>query len=409
MTCKGKTLHRIFGFLLVLLGGMLCVTPISAQEVLPEAPTELEGFRLDNPPPEPGPAAIRPTTEPTEARPAEESPATKPATTAQPRTNKAPQVPASSPNRNSAESSATESATSANEPRTDESQAGSPLSASRGKLEPAPIQSDSAATVPKNQGEAAVPPTGDNEPNLSLWLILVGLAALFAVGLFLFLRRKKEKPSARQNVLGDMQTSAVELKADILIEDDPYFGLVDATKSSSEPLAVSQQKPMARPELDMRFVPDRAVLGMVNLTIKGELRIVNHGKAVARNLRLRTAAICANADQGALIAAFNNDEPGPEPDFIDNIRKGERISIAIEVSLPRTEIDSYIFEGRQICVPIIMADLVYSGMDAGSRDRVQIAAMIGREANPPTTKMGPLRIDLGPRSFDMLGQRPVAA
>jgi hypothetical protein len=35
--------------------------------------------------------------------------------------------------------------------------------------------------------------------------------------------------------------------------------------------------------------------------------------------------------------------------------------------------------------------------------------MVGREANPPQPKMGPFRLDLGPRRFASLGQRPLFA
>ncbi len=159
----------------------------------------------------------------------------------------------------------------------------------------------------------------------------------------------------------------------------------------------------------MRFEPDEVILGFAALTLRGELKIANIGKAMASNVRLRTAAITANARQQQMIAAFNRGESGPTEEPIDNIRKGERLNISIEVSLPRAELASYSVQGREICVPIILADLEWSGLAENSEKHLRIAAMLGRETNPPQDKMAPFRIDLGPRSFSEVAQRSIAA
>ena len=392
MIVRGKIVGRIGVFLPFCLAGMLCTAAASAQHVLPDTPRELEGFRLDSPAPAPSSAPTRSVAEP---QPAEESPPTRPTVSPQPSRSGPSRATVPAPRPEPTANAAAERSIDV-EAQTKVIAADAPSSASSPQQVPDVEAPDSAMADPANSADTAVAPANDEASGSQLWMILAGLAALLAVGLFLYWRRSKRKP-------------AFEPKAEIQIEDEPHVHVAEPNALSEYPLAASQPKPPARPALEMRFDPERAVLGMVNLTIKGELKIVNHGKAVACNLRLRTAAICVNADQMAIIASFNRGVFGPKADSIDNIEKGERISIAIEISLPRSELDSYAVDGREICVPIILADLAYSGMEAGSDERIQIAAMIGREAKPPTSKMGPLRIDLGPRSFDMLGQRPVAA
>jgi hypothetical protein len=54
----------------------------------------------------------------------------------------------------------------------------------------------------------------------------------------------------------------------------------------------------------------------------------------------------------------------------------------------------------------MLANIEYEWGEGG-HDVAKLACLIGREANPPKPKMAPLRLDLGPRSFTPLGQRPV--
>jgi hypothetical protein len=55
----------------------------------------------------------------------------------------------------------------------------------------------------------------------------------------------------------------------------------------------------------------------------------------------------------------------------------------------------------------MLANLSYEW--EGGSDNVTMAWMVGRETEPAQPKMGPLRLDLGPRSFAPLGQRPIYA
>ena len=411
---------------LLLVAAARAVPAVSAQEVLPDAPAELEDFRLDKPAPEaevPAPTTQSPvTTTPPPSAPTTVQPeAVQPAPAARPSAEAAP-VRRSNPSEVS-RSTATPRAASASPVAAPEA-ASSDIAPSQ--AEPSP---SGAGTIPgeggvQNSGVVETPLESDanagreegaqpTRDGWSIWFAIAALAALLA-GILLILALRRQRKAATSRPLAQAETEPVPASEEMEIEGDPHIEIVEpeavpAMQAITRPAtAEAAPKPRAKPELEMRFVPEAATLGIVNLTLRGELKIVNLGKAMARNVRLRTAAICASNNQPAMIAAFNTGEMGPEADSIDNIRKGERVSIAIEVSLPRSELESYNVAGRQICVPILLGEIAYTGMQANSDQAVQVAAMVGREANPPQDKMGPLRIDIGPRSYDALGQRPVS-
>lgn len=170
--------------------------------------------------------------------------------------------------------------------------------------------------------------------------------------------------------------------------------------------AAKPAKQRSGPELEIQFKPESATLGLANLMLRGELKVVNIGKAMARNVTLTSGAICAGPKQEQAIAEFFEDDIVAQP--IDNIRKGEKLSIEIEIMMPRGELASYAFQGREICVPIILAELSYTGIKEGSDRGARLATIIGCEAKPKAEKLGPLRLDQGPRSFSELGQREIA-
>jgi len=89
------------------------------------------------------------------------------------------------------------------------------------------------------------------------------------------------------------------------------------------------------------------------------------------------------------------------------LNPGERISLSLELSVALHEMQTFTLGDKTYLVPILLVHLSYD--NAAPQHEAQLVTMIGREANPPTEKMGPLRLDLGPRSFGQLGPRPLPA
>jgi hypothetical protein len=60
-------------------------------------------------------------------------------------------------------------------------------------------------------------------------------------------------------------------------------------------------------------------------------------------------------------------------------------------------------QGRAIFVPMIAINVAYDW--EGGTGRSSKSWLIGREAETPSAKMGPFRLDLGPRIYRQVGRR----
>ncbi|MFN3453204.1 MAG: hypothetical protein ACK4ZE_13705, partial [Sphingorhabdus sp.] len=69
------------------------------------------------------------------------------------------------------------------------------------------------------------------------------------------------------------------------------------------------------------------------------------------------------------------------------------------------EMQAFSLQHKTLIAPILLAKIVRLAPDATVQEIARLVCMIGRESVPPQPKMGPLRLDQGPRSFDRLGQR----
>lgn len=147
------------------------------------------------------------------------------------------------------------------------------------------------------------------------------------------------------------------------------------------------------------------MLSLAKLTVTGKLKLQNRTDKPVEQLLLRAGLIGASAQQDDLIRAFHADESSTGKTLPD-LKPGEKRSMAFELSVPLSDLPSFTMGTQRLMVPIVLANLAYG---KGSAKQIELACMVGREANPPQPKMGPIRLDLGPRSFAGLGQRPLAA
>jgi hypothetical protein len=232
------------------------------------------------------------------------------------------------------------------------------------------------------------------EPDFMLWWKIaagLGVGAILLMGAWLFRRRTKQS------------RDFVEVTAPMVEVD--HVQIAERMPIPAKPAVPA--KAASRPRLSLTFVPEKATLSFTALTVKGQLRLINEGDALAENMQLRATLFSASADQDKTIAAFHSGAFGIPVEQLGEAKPGERIGMDIEMSVPVAELQSYSVGDRRIFVPLVVADLEY-GWDDGS-DSARLACIVGREAQPPASKMGPLRLDLGPRSFAPLGQRPVFA
>lgn len=347
--------------------GCWMASAVAAQDAVPETPPELRDFRLDSPRPAPEPQPeVQPppvvrTVEPEPVRPA-------------PRTERSATAPTGQ--------------TSRPEPSADN------IASSRENAEPVSkvvdeLPADAVAPVAESTAPDIQPiPLPASPSGVAWWKMAAAIAAALALlGGWVFLRKRRT---------AEVVNSEVSIPAVA-----PHTSVIPPTLQTTAPAAVAAK----RPQISLEFIPDRATLGFSALTLKGRLQLVNTGDAAASDMQLRTTMISANTRQKEIIAAFHGGDIPIEPNLLGEAQAGERLALDIEMAVQVNEIESYNVGAKKIFVPVMLVNLAYSW--EGGSDNITMAWMVGRETQPSPAKMGPLRLDLGPRSFAPLGQRPL--
>ena len=62
-------------------------------------------------------------------------------------------------------------------------------------------------------------------------------------------------------------------------------------------------------------------------------------------------------------------------------------------------------QGRRLFIPMVAFNVVYEWGD-GKSGQTSMSYLVGREPDVPSEKMGAFRLDLGPRVYRSVGQRP---
>lgn len=230
------------------------------------------------------------------------------------------------------------------------------------------------------------------------WQVAAALAAALALlgGWLIYRRRRADNGAVAEPSPVSNYTPPAPVPAAVPI--------AAATPVPAEP-APPIEAIAKRPRITLEFIPDKATLGFTALTLKGQLLLVNEGDAPATDMQLRATMISANQRQKETIAAFHGGAIPIDPNALGSAKEGERLALQIEMAVQVSEIESYSVGDQRIFVPVMLANVAYS-WDGGA-DNITVACMVGRESDPPGSKMGPLRLDRGPRSFAPLGQRPL--
>lgn len=350
---------------------------VVAQDAIPDTPPELRDFRLDPP---------RPTAQPQpEPQPRTETVTPPPVV---PTVTERQTVPAR-PQRQS-QRPAVEAPSTAEAPRTTDTNQTGPVSAA-----PEVVAEPSPEALPPESPPVAVPEAAP--ATFPFWQIAAGLALLVMALLAGFWFRRKRAAASQEPQIPDIAPP----RAEALRTAEPVRPVMAATPA----------QPGKQAEITLDFIPEKATVSFTTLTLKGQLFLINEGSALAKDMQLRAGLISASARQDEAIEAFHASSAQVKAQPLGDAKAGERIGLAIELSVPLTDMESFAVGNQKLLVPIVVANLSY-GNDNGSVVRQQtarIACMIGREATPPAPRMGPLRLDLGPRSFAPLGQRPLNA
>ena len=367
---KLRGLGMVFGALLLAIGG---ASDSHAQDAVQNTPPELRDFRLDPPSPEAAPEPKAPEPETVPATPPTVEPTAAPVIRQPSPTVAAPQPRAPAPTGDVARDTQTAPEATSALPR--------PTRAS----DMAPTD---PATVP--QTDAPAPPETGGVGVLEI-AALAGLLLAIAGGAFLVWQRRQLAPAA--------STRLPLQKAKL-----PNPSTLRTALPRARPVTPTP-KPSPLRAVSLAFVPEHAVVSFSSLTIKGELHITNASDAAAENLALSAVLVSASNEQQRAIDHFFENSGKIAPTLLGSVQPGENISLPLKLGVALKEMQTFSLQNKTLLAPILVAQLVRLLPDGTAKEVARLVCIIGRESIPPQPKMGPLRLDQGPRSFDRLGQR----
>lgn len=162
-----------------------------------------------------------------------------------------------------------------------------------------------------------------------------------------------------------------------------------------------------RPWLELEFRPERATATSEGAGVQYEVTIRNTGNAPARNVRLAAQMFNAGPDLDREVSSFfarGIDERGAPP---LTILPRTEMKLQSSVSMPRAEMREINVQGRSLFIPTVAFNLLYA-WGRNKTGQTCTSHVVGREPEQASEKMAPFRLDLGPRTYRSVGQRPSA-
>ncbi len=253
-----------------------------------------------------------------------------------------------------------------------------------------PLQSPEAPT--KTINPKPTPPEAAAKPRSSAttydWrLLLAGALFVILVGAISFWRPQKASREPSAAVKADRATTR---RADDTIEALPPLDPVPA--------------PATAPVIAIGFRPHSANATLFNAVLGFELTLSNQGEEILTRIRVFGDMVQAG-EHGTGAPGLTDLSQLQE---IANLRAGETETIISEFRVPLTSIDPIVFRSQALFVPRVQISIEFTD-SAGFQHFQTTAYLVGQEHQPPRQKMAPFRLDMGPRSFGPLGQRPLAA
>lgn len=159
-----------------------------------------------------------------------------------------------------------------------------------------------------------------------------------------------------------------------------------------------------RPWIDIGFQPLRCILDNDRAAIEFEFELFNSGSAPARDVLVEASLFNAGPAQDRDIGAFFANPVG-EGERIAIIPPLKRIALKTQVAIGRDQVQAYELGGRQVFVPLIAFNALYSW--SGGEGQSSVSYLLGIDTK--SEKLGPFRLDLGPRLFRGIAAHPLPA
>jgi hypothetical protein len=273
-----------------------------------------------------------------------------------------------------------------------QSPAASSVTVALPKLDSANLAGATSATPAPTPAFAPDPaPTGSLAPDRGFPMLpwLLAALALAAGGIFLFWRNR-----SRHAFAGGPQVDAYVAPQPAPAPRPASRAKAPAANAPPPPSIPGIVSTRIRPWIDIGFNPLRCVLDDEKATVEFEIELFNSGSAPARAVLVEASLFNAGAQQDRDIGAFFANPVG-EGERIVVIPPLKRVGLRTQVVAPRAQIQAYELGGRQVFIPLIAFNALYRW--GGGEGQTSSSYMLGRDTKGE--KMGPFRLDLGPRIF----------
>ena len=256
--------------------------------------------------------------------------------------------------------------------------------------------------------EQSVNPTNSLSPMLP-WL--VAALALGGAAAWYFLRQRP-----RRSFAGAARTDQLDIARDRPApspapapapKPDPVEATVAPTPApqAAEPPAklgpggtiVSTR---LRPWLEIEFVAQRTILEDAAVGVEFEVSVFNSGSVPARDVLVEARLLNAGPEHVEELRRFYT-EPVAQGSRVPVIEPLKRVTVTNAVLLPRTQVQPIEIEGRQLLVPVVAFNALYSW--GSGKGQTSTSFVVGKQTQGE--KLAPFRLDSGARLFRNLAAR----
>jgi hypothetical protein len=269
------------------------------------------------------------------------------------------------------------------------------------KLDLGSVKTSASAPAPAPAFSPDPSPAGTLAPerNLSILPWLLAALALGAGGAFLFWRNRSRHAFAGGPQIDAYTAPEPQPQPQPRPTPAPTPAPAPAPAPAAPPGIVSTR---LRPWIDIGFKPLRCVLDKEKVSVDFELELFNSGSAPARAVLVEGTLFNASATQDQEIAGFFANPVG-EGERIVVIPPLQRVAVRTQVAAPCSQLQAYELGGHQVFVPLIAFNALYRW--GGGEGQTSASYLLGRDTKGD--KMGPFRIDLGPRIFRAVAAHPL--
>ena len=243
---------------------------------------------------------------------------------------------------------------------------------------------------------APEPATGTLAPEHKFPVLpwLLAALALGAGGAFLFWRNR-----TRTAFAGGPQVDAFVPPVPVPAPQ-PAPTPPPAAPKAPTPASVGIVSTRLRPWIDIGFHPLRCVLHDDRFTVEFELELFNSGSAPARGVLIEASLFNAGPAQDQQIGAFFGN-PVAQGERIAAIPPLKRVALKTQVEVSRDHVQAYMLGGREVYVPLIAFNGLYSW--SGGEGQTSVSYLLGRDTK--AERVAPFQLDVGPRIFRTVAAR----